>query len=625
MGGFTINKLMLIGPMVKPVFVGFEKGLNIITGPSDSGKTYIFECINFLLGSSEKPKSIPEGKGYETALLEITTNGKIVTLERQLQGGVINLYLSDINEIGSVKPKLLFESHVAGKTNNISGYLLSLSGFTKTNWIKKNGNNKKISLSFRHLRNYITISEERIISKKSPIHSGQYADATLEKSVLKLLLTGEDDSQLDETEKPEIIKAKVFAKLEILDEMIENTRTELNSFNTKEEIQDDAILEIKLLKEEFSVINQNIDNLNIKRQESLEDIKFRESRSIVINALLVRFNLLEEQYNADIKRLEFINEGTHYFSQLNTVSCPFCGTPIENDKCQTSKEFDVESVNMSCLAEIDKIQLNIRDLKKSSSDLKKELEEINNVLYKKRREYEKIESDISEVLRPKSEEIKEKIDEVLKFNQTFIEVKALKDKLDDFLILRETLSNQKDTKNINKTNAVELVSVLNDLDFKDYISNILEGWAFDNKQEIEVELEEVLVGRNRVIELLISDKQRSDFGKGYRALLYSAFVIGLLRFCKNKNLPHPGFVILDSPVTTFKEAKQKSKDNDDEIVPNNIQQSFFEDLAKNYKDTQIILFENKVPPININKDINLIEFTKDHTQGRFGFYNVSKS
>lgn len=41
----------------KKSFISFQPGLNLILGPSDTGKTLIFQCLDFLLGASELPKS----------------------------------------------------------------------------------------------------------------------------------------------------------------------------------------------------------------------------------------------------------------------------------------------------------------------------------------------------------------------------------------------------------------------------------------------------------------------------------------------------------------------------------------------------------------------------------------
>ena len=72
--GFIIEKLILIGKTVEPAVLNFKKGLNVIHGPSDTGKTYAYQCIEYILGKSKITKVIPEANDYEFGYLQIKTN-----------------------------------------------------------------------------------------------------------------------------------------------------------------------------------------------------------------------------------------------------------------------------------------------------------------------------------------------------------------------------------------------------------------------------------------------------------------------------------------------------------------------------------------------------------------------
>ena len=62
--GFFIKRLELSGSAVEIKTIQFKKGLNVIFGSSDTGKTFIFQCINYMLGGSTPPKPIPESENY---------------------------------------------------------------------------------------------------------------------------------------------------------------------------------------------------------------------------------------------------------------------------------------------------------------------------------------------------------------------------------------------------------------------------------------------------------------------------------------------------------------------------------------------------------------------------------
>ena len=89
---FIMKTLTLVGASVPESEIQFSRGLNVISGPSDTGKTFIAQCINFMLGASTPPKRIPEADGYDTVRLKVETmGGEVLVLERSLYGGAFHL------------------------------------------------------------------------------------------------------------------------------------------------------------------------------------------------------------------------------------------------------------------------------------------------------------------------------------------------------------------------------------------------------------------------------------------------------------------------------------------------------------------------------------------------------
>ncbi len=86
MKGFWIYKITASGEEKKDSSITLKKGANIITGPSDTGKSYLFSVINFVLGRTSPPKDIPEGINYDVFTIDIEsfeTNDKY-RLQRKL-------------------------------------------------------------------------------------------------------------------------------------------------------------------------------------------------------------------------------------------------------------------------------------------------------------------------------------------------------------------------------------------------------------------------------------------------------------------------------------------------------------------------------------------------------------
>jgi hypothetical protein len=73
-------------------------------------------------------------------------------------------------------------------------------------------------------------------------------------------------------------------------------------------------------------------------------------------------------------------------------------------------------------------------------------------------------------------------------------------------------------------------------------------------------------------DIVISGKARKDDGKGHRAITYAAFMVGVLRQANQKHRRHPGFIVMDSPLVTYREPDE------------------------NMGDGQVIVLENEEPP-----------------------------
>ena len=72
---FFIKSLIVIGNNKKPAILNFDKKSHLIFGPTDTGKSYIVECIRFCLGDEKTPKDVGFSEGYSLAILQIELNG----------------------------------------------------------------------------------------------------------------------------------------------------------------------------------------------------------------------------------------------------------------------------------------------------------------------------------------------------------------------------------------------------------------------------------------------------------------------------------------------------------------------------------------------------------------------
>ncbi|MBY0039437.1 hypothetical protein H7U08_23290 [Bacillus cereus] len=623
--GFYISRIIAVGEGVKDSGIKLKKGLNVITGPSDTGKSYIYQCINYMLGATEPPKEIKEGKKYNKIFMEICTYSNVTyTLERDLVGGKFKLYTEkyDLIEKKSKDFIELQPKHNAKNKENISSFLLLKSGIDSPKEMKKNASNKTRTISFRDFKNIISISEDRIITEGSPYLSGSHQSKTVERSIFKFLLTGKDDSCLEEKSSPEIQKARLNGKLEMLEYLIASLQVRLNEKDIKSIISDENfVLEVKELEEYLSSINNEINELTEDRQAIWGSIQQKKSRLLVIRELINRFKLLKEYYETDLKRLQFINEGYSYFYQLNTINCPLCGN-VANDQCidntHNHEVEDFKKIEESFHAEAQKVLLSLNDLKETMSELNIELIDVKSEIHQSEEELDSIEKRIEIELRPKSLNVMDKLNKLLEEQKEFVQYEANMKEMGELknqkIIIEEQLSTKKDKKDNEISKSEDISQYPIQLEkLCEIIQDLLVNWNFSDEKVSDTKQLNVNFNEKKD-DIIINGKNRASFGKGSRAILYSAFVIALMKYSSISDRSHPKLIILDSPLTTFQDKEKKQE----EKINTGIVNSFYNNLKEIGEELQIIILDNKVPVDEEN--MNHIRFTKDENKGRYGFF-----
>lgn len=149
-------------------------------------------------------------------------------------------------------------------------------------------------------------------------------------------------------------------------------------------------------------------------------------------------------------------------------------------------------------------------------------------------------------------------------------------------------------------------------DFAQKVQHLLQAWDFPGSDRLHFD--------EALKDIVIGGQPRTSRGKGLRAITHAAMTIGLMEFCKERNLSHPGFVVLDSPLLAY----WKPEASEDRVIleGSNLKFRFYEYLANSCSDSQIIIIENEHPPLNISGRITSTTFTKNPNEGRYGFFPV---
>lgn len=611
---FYIEKLIVNGTGVKEASLKFEQGVNLIVGSSDTGKSYIFQCIDYLLGAGNCPKNIPESTGYTDAYLQIRTNSdEVFTIHRNLKSvSKANITSTTYEKFFTSTKRILGTQNDTLEGENISEFLLKLIGIENV-LIKTNAANKTRKLSFRDIARLSLIDEIRIITEESPVYTSanNYYELTGEKSAFRYLLTEQSDNELIEKEEKKVFESRIKGKLEFIESLLsaKNNRIQTLQKTASKLTSEELNNKISILLEKLESSTINIEQLTSQREDTFNELHKLKSSNLQNTEILKRFYLLQEHYKNDLNRLNFILEGEFLFKQLITKDCPICGTNMDEEhlKCLADK-VENKSISESIKIESQKIEIKIKDLGETITATERD-KTINEALIT---ELENILKDINKRLNselfPLQENFKTEISKLISYNKVEQEILNNKNDISNLYYDKEILDSELKSKLKQGEANVDLgYSVLKT--FTEHVEKFLKFWNFPGLTTVEFN------NNHKVFDLVISERGRNSHGKGVRALSYSAFTFGLLDYCIEKFKPHSGLIVLDSPLTTYH--NNQTPQAGDEISTD-MQERFFEGLKNVKDDRQIIILDNKMPSAEVISKVNLIQFSKNSI--RKGFF-----
>lgn len=469
------------------------------------------------------------------------------------------------------------------------------------------------SLSFRDLARLSVVNEQEIQRSGSPLLSGQFVQSTPEYAAFKLLITGTDDSALVSSREVAGRRESVSGKLELLDQLIEELQVEIN-----EEGLDEAELRDQLKKLEGNIEERNTalnevqavhDDLLQQRAGLARDIQRRRARLLEIQELTGRFKLLDEHYQTDLKRLEAIHESGSFFVHLDRDICPLCGANPGDQHLDAECDGNTEEVVLAAGAEMDKIRRLDRELSETVVSLKNEVEQIDSELPSLQEQYKKIDEQLTEIAKPTVST------ERASYNQLISERAEVNASFDKFRRL-ERLVHQKDELEEQEEDGGEATESRTTVPritldaFSQTVERVLTEWHYPNANRVFFD--------ESAKDFQIAGKARGSSGKGLRAITHAAVSIAVLEFCLEHDLPHPGFLVLDSPLLAY----WKPEGEEDDLSGTDLKERFYDYILGLRSDAQVIIVENEHPPDFVLERGNVTVFTKNPHRDRYGFFPV---
>lgn len=602
MSGFYVKKITAKGAGKIDSSIDFCPKLNIIEGLSDSGKSCVAQCIDFIFGGTDD-SPFSESSKYNVVEGVLSTENGDVCITRVVGKNQVEVN-SAINGIESGTYDIQYKSKNGNKHPVLNELILKLIGIDELPMVPSDMNFRKKRLTWKNLLGMLYIDEDHITSKNSVVLPDQATANTLFLSCLLYLITGKDFSEQDAKEKDEIKKAKRTAIRDFVNEKlteISNQKLDVDEKLSEMDNEDvDIDARIKEITEEISSKEKRITEAINNSREILGEILLEEEKLTSSQVLSERYKYLRTQYDADIKRLTFIVDGEDKIKSVTpNTTCPFCESKIQPKK-------NVSYIK-AAQAELSRIVSQINGLTEAENDAKDEQKDILEKIKELKASRTNIENLIAEELKPRVERLS-------------ILLAAYKGRLwlsQQQELLSKNISDF--TKDLVKLDTEEAkVKKLEyhprecfPADFSkvmtDYANEMLKECKYENLAKASFDMS--------TFDLKVNGDDKKTHGKGYRAYLNTVLVLMFRRYLYEHAKYNPSFFMIDTPLHGFDEGVE-------EAAPESMRTALFNYILSSQDSGQLIVIENMdhIPNIDYESNgANLITFTKGKIPGRYGF------
>lgn len=590
---FYIKRITLVTDNGVQSSVEFDAGLNIVYGESNTGKSLIVDCIDYMYGASEH-RFEPKLALKEIRML-VDVDGHSLTMVRKID--------SNDFEVSSLVPGIDSGTYKTGNAKkSISNVWLQLMGIDDEVKIIQTLTGKTQRLTLRTFYHILLIDEQRVQAVNSILSSGIGFNKKVGTPVLSSLLyfaTGNNylpkDTGKDKTTRKERKDAVKKFVDRSMSKLAEKKICELQNLSkeTPAEIQQKVDQALNAIGAAEGAIEEATNQSRIIADKIIEiDNQIAECR-----VLRNRNASLQTQYDSDIKRLTFIVEGDIHGEDIPKLDhCPFCNGELPKEK--------EESCMTAAVAEVEKIEAQIRDLRSVQESIVAEIKELTNarsVLVEQRRQ---IDTQIRAELRPQILELRSRLaDYTLALNQ--YKAKELIDSFSDVLVSELKITEEEESLVVN----VNVQQKFNDT-FKDRLNVILKsllekcnyqhftGARFDSDD----------------YDVVVNGHLKKSQGKGFRAFLNTILAIAVQNCLDEYHKYHLGLLVVDSPILSLKE---KEDHIGEEHTSETMKKGLFKYLLSHQNERQTIIIENEIPQLDYSS-AHLEEFTKDENRGRYG-------
>lgn len=605
---FYISQIAASGAGVEYSSVPFNDGVNFIVGPSNTGKSYVIGCIDFMFGGKEVPFS-KDDTGYDTVSMTLESNdGYSLTATRKIEDGDTGEKGSNIVTIITSIPDIK-ETEYKISNNEYSDLLLSLMGIKERTTIIGTQAPKEETLTIRTLFHFFFINEDNIFGKRTAFDIPRHSKITACLTSLLFLINGDNLKRymptvsVEELEKRATQKAGVIS---YLNKKIEDLSAQKKKLEESLAAEADINIESKIEgivaeieQTEREIVDASEESKKVLAQIFELNVKLQEAQYLYNS-----YKSLRSQYKSDIKRLAFIVEAEAKGNLLShKASCPFCGHDLEDE--EESRIVYVDSAK----GELARIKLQLEDLETTESETEQEIKSLTSRLNELNARNKNLANLLNQKLRPHAAELRKAVAEymqILQLRQTLQSISYMSNELGVDAFQKE---NEEDETAI-KFDAKKVFDKGIWKALSDQLNSMIKNCEYTEKPESYLSID--------TVDVVVGGRHKKNQGKGYRAFLNTLMLFNLMKYLETEGKYASHLLFLDSPILSLKEKKHNISEQERATI--GMREALIRYIIENCGENQIIIAENELPENVDYTTANQIAFSMEHGDGlRYGF------
>lgn len=589
--------LVATGPDKAEARVIFRDPAMLVRGASDTGKSYIRDCLWYLLGGDKLPKKIPEAFGYDLLTLELEVDGGRYEVRRAHAGGDSSLIKLTAGEDDTPIKEALEE--------DVGDFLVRCAGAAGKQLLRSRS--KRGLVTGGDLRHWFLLSQPTMISEDAT--AGPVANATQRIAAFHMFLTGTDDAAIELVKTSKELD-RLTGQILGVEAALRRVRADLSGKQTKDDVAD-ALERIDVaLNAMTSHYEARASSLKGVREDILKksaELHAAETERSHCLAMIERFDLLDAKYKSDSERLGATWEGVAMFQALEEVPCPLCGTSAESQLDPRQLRQGVQDEYRRALkAELEKIVVLRQGLAVALAHEHDRASLMRQAVGTLRAELNELEATERTRVNETRYEFSGDPKSLAVRRSALSEQLAKFDEEAQLVAEHARLMNAKKQKKVPLSRNVGAAAIA----VATHARRYLHAWGFTSIQS-------VLLDAN-ACDLVLDGRARLDFGAGKRSIFLAALTIAVLEHAVGEGYPHLGFVVIDSPLKSY--ADPKSKEQQD-VAVSTVTDRFYAWLANWQGPGQVIILENQEIKDDTKAMLEPLEFVGDgDDDGRRGFY-----